>query len=66
MKNKENVSDLDCTNGKAVTDKEKAEELNRFFKKVFTEEDTRTIPTFQEKPVDYPLTSVHITEKNSP
>ena len=63
MKNRETVAELDCSSDKAVTDREKAEELNQFFRKVFTEEDTTTTPTFDEKSVDRPLNSIHIAEK---
>ncbi len=45
-----------------MTSKEKAQELNSFFKRVFTEEDTRNIPTFQGRHVDEPLIDVVITE----
>ena len=52
LKDKEKVAELDTSQGRAVTNKENSEELNRFFKRVFTEEDTQSIPAFQNRQVD--------------
>ena len=62
LKNKEKISELDSTQGRAVTDREKAEELDKFYKEVFTEENISAIPSFNEIRVDRPLTSIQITE----
>ena len=46
LKTKTGIANLDIETGKATTDSEKVEALNRFYCDAFTDEATNTIPSF--------------------
>ena len=49
MKYKEQVADLETSNGLLTDNKGKADELNKFFKSVFTEEDLSNMPAVDSR-----------------
>ena len=63
LKTKTGIADLDIETGKARTDSEKAEALNKFFSDAFTEEDTTNIPSFHTEDIRKPLEELKITEE---
>ena len=61
LKVRAGIADLDTPEGKATTDRQKAEALNSFFTSVFTRENTDDVPQPQGKDVD-PISDLFITE----
>lgn len=64
LKVKTGVAELDTDEGKASTNKEKAEVLNSFFTSVFTREDHETIPEARIREGVMPMTDFHVTEED--
>ncbi len=62
LKNKDPVAELDTESGRVSTDQGKANELNKFFKSVFTIEDNNNIPTLPRKNYENPLNHININE----
>ncbi len=63
LKNKDPVAELEIKSGRACSDQEKANELNTFFKSVFTIEDNSNPPTLPRKDYNSPLTHINIDEE---
>ena len=65
LKTKTGIADLDIETGKATTDSEKAEALNKFFSDHvrFTDDDTSNIPSFHTEEIRKPLAELKITEE---
>ena len=63
LKTKTGIADLDIETGKAITDNEKAEALNKSFSDVFTDEDTSNIPRFHTEDTRKVLEELKITEE---
>ena len=63
LKTKTGIADLDIETGKATTDSEKAETLNKFSSDAFTDEDTSNIPSFHTEDTRKPLEKLKITEE---
>ena len=64
LKSRQAIPSLDKENGdKAVTDKEKADNLNTFFTSVFTIEDKDTIPSVTKDPTIDSLLTIDVTPK---
>ncbi len=62
MKTRARITNLTDEDGNLVTDdKEKADLMNRFFTSVFTDEDLTSMPNFDERDYDHPLTDFQIT-----
>ncbi len=63
LKNKDPVAELETNTGRACSDQDKANELNTFFKSVFTEEDNSSLPSLPRKEYENPLNSIEVEEK---
>ncbi len=63
LKNKDPVAELETESGRACSDQEKANELNTFFKSVFTIEDNSNPSTLPRKDYNSPLTHINIDEE---
>ena len=66
-KSQVNIPDLDITDDKnppkTTNDDEKAELLNQYFKKVFTDEDLQKIPNAKKKRIENTLKDIEITQE---
>ncbi len=61
LKYKDNVADLHTIGGIAMTDQQKADALSEFYKRIFTQEDTKSIPHFELRQVDATLEDITFT-----
>ena len=64
LKTRTSVADLEIKQGRATTNRMKADELNRFFSSVFTKEDKDTVPQInRSEKVTNPMPDLLITEE---
>ncbi len=61
LKTKRKLSKLTKSNGTLTQTEEHAQELNKCFSSVFTEEDVSQIPTLEDWYNNDPMTNIHIT-----
>ena len=64
LKTKSGIGNLETKDGKVITDKGKAEALNKFFTSVFTREDTDHIPECKQEEIRVPLEDLIITKED--
>ncbi len=64
-KYRDNVADvLDANGVQATSDQHKANALSDFYKRVFTCEDTKSIPNFDKRHVDSALEDINFTQND--
>ncbi len=63
LKYRDNVADLHTSGGIATTDQQKADALSEFYKKVFTREDTNSVPNFELRQVEAALQDITFTRQ---